>query len=210
MKPTVILFALCIWTFASGCNKKLEPPPGGAPARTAVQLPPSAQLDPGRIRLIPQSQSLWCWAASAQMVLSYLGEQVEQCKLANEERILLSADCCPLNPSCNKSKWPDLLFKNRTIPYQRSQWKMPLSLQALEYQIAITKSPVIFTWIWNQGDAHMMVAVGYKPIEGDEWIDVLNPLPENVGNHETISYDEYVSGDDHSHSIDYYGFAQRP
>jgi hypothetical protein len=209
MKSTIVLFVLFASTFASGCGKKLEPP-GGQPSSTAVVLPASANLDPARIQLMPQSQSNWCWAASAQMVLQYFGEQVEQCKLANEERISLTADCCPLNPSCDKSRWPDLLFKNRTIPYQRTAWKAALPLQTLQFQIAIKKSPVIFTWIWIKGDAHMMVATGYRPVGGDTWIDVLNPLPENVGNHEIISYDEYVSGDDHFHSVDYYDFGQRP
>jgi hypothetical protein len=50
----------------------------------------------------------------------------------------------------------------------------------------------------------MMVAVGYKTVDDTTWVEVDNPDPVGEGNREFIVYDEYVSGADHTHWMDYY------
>jgi hypothetical protein len=197
----------------SGCKKeaKLEKatkPPGGSSAEVAVAPPPvQASLDLTRIRLIPQEQSQWCWAASSEMVLLYLLQvDTSQCKLANETKIA-AQDCCPKNPNCDLAVYPDVLFRNRKVSFRSFGDALPLS--RLENEIAQNR-PVAFSWNYNRGGAHMMVAIGYKTEGGDTLVDALDPLPENKGRHKVLTYDEYVSSETYTHDIDYYGFVKTP
>lgn len=50
----------------------------------------------------------------------------------------------------------------------------------------------------------MMVATGYVTIDGVNYVSVNNPWPPNVGDLYTKTYDDYVSGSDHTHWDDYY------
>jgi hypothetical protein len=65
-------------------------------------------------------------------------------------------------------------------------------------------TPFTFTWHWVDGGGHMMVATGYRTVNGVNYILVNNPLAVNVGSAQIITYDEYVAGDDHTHWNDYY------
>lgn len=158
-------------------------------------------------KLIPQEQSQWCWAASSEMVLLYLLQvDVPQCKLANEVNIA-AQDCCPANPNCDSAVYPDVLFTNRHVKFV--PLGNALSLPQLENEIASNR-PVAFSWNYNRGGAHMMVAVAYKAGNGETLIDALDPLPEKKGRHKVLTYEEYVSSETYTHDIDYYGFATTP
>jgi Papain-like cysteine protease AvrRpt2 len=203
----IVAIGLC-----GGCKKSEAPKatraPGGAPLSVSIPAPPSqASLDLSRIRLIPQEQSQWCWAASSEMVLLYLLQvDVRQCKLANEEN-LAAQDCCPSNPNCDTSAYPDVLFSNRKVKF--ASLGNALSLLQLENEIS-SQRPVAFSWNYNEGGAHMMVAVAYKAAGGETLIDALDPLPEKKGRHKVLTYEEYVSAETYTHDIDYYGFSTRP
>ena len=55
---------------------------------------------------LPQQASNWCWAASGQMTMRYLGHDVAQCTEANNRFGLTS--CCQSNGgSCNNGGWPE-------------------------------------------------------------------------------------------------------
>jgi len=52
----------------------------------------------------------------------------------------------------------------------------------------------------------MQLAYAYKVVDGEMWISVLDPLSERT----TISYEEYVQSEDHTHTLDYYAFRSHP
>jgi hypothetical protein len=69
------------------------------------------------LRYSPQARDRWCWAASSEMVLEFLGEQSAracQCRLA--QAVLGSTNCCAGPASCvpsadasvrcNEPRWP--------------------------------------------------------------------------------------------------------
>jgi Peptidase_C39 like family len=171
-------------------------------------LPDHASLDLTLIPLYPQKLDQWCWAASAQMVLKYRNKDVAQCTQANYRK-LSAKDCCPANPTCNKTGWPDIALERNETDYSRLRGQA-LSLEALEEQIAIKKNPVIFSWKWTQGKGHMMVAVGYHTVQKDVYIDILDPWAPNVGgSRKTVSYREYDSNDGHEHWDDFYDFRKK-
>jgi hypothetical protein len=204
-----MVFALAL---VGGCKKTEAPKatraPGGKPAEIAIPAPPSqATLNLARIRLFPQQQSQWCWAASSEMVILYLLQvDVPQCKLANEEKIA-AQDCCPENPDCDSSQYPDVLFANRHVRFVPLADALPLV--KLQNEI-VSNRPVAFSWNYNRGGSHMMVAIAYKTANGETLIDALDPLPEKKGRHKVLTYDEYVSTENYTHNIDYYGFTATP
>ncbi len=161
------------------------------------------------VTLHPQETPMWCWAASAQMVMDYLGHDKSQCEQANQ--ILGRNDCCnlPVPNDCDISKWPE--FDKYSFSYSRTN-SAALSWGELKAEICANEDcggrPFCFTWIWSGGGAHMMVAFGYKttsPTTGEtEWVEVYDPTPVNVGAYSLITYRAYVSDVDHNHGDDFY------
>src|SRR6476659_5029294 len=58
------------------------------------------------VPLHAQQTSMWCWAASGQMVMNFLGGSVVQCDEANKE--FSRIDCCnnPTPGACVQGGWP--------------------------------------------------------------------------------------------------------
>src|SRR5262245_11148967 len=52
-----------------------------------------------------QEQSNWCWAASGQMIMNFLGVNVTQCQEANQRSG--RTDCCSNPGGCNFTGWPE-------------------------------------------------------------------------------------------------------
>jgi hypothetical protein len=185
-------------------------PPGAAPSgspRGLLVLPLKASLDAARLHKYDQLQTNWCWAASAQMTIEYLKPQAktEQCRIAGEELGPIGApfNCCPLIANCNVPKWPQQVFHDRQITYAVNQGA--LTEDELKRQI-VAGSPVMFSWNWTRGNAHIQVAVAYNVIDGESFISVLDPLSLKT----TIPYSEYDKSEDHTHSVDYYAFEVQP
>jgi hypothetical protein len=160
-------------------------------------LDPS-NTNPLPVNLYPQETDMWCWAASGQMIMSYLEGFVSQCEQANQ-RFGLS-DCCnrPTPAACIRGGWPE--FEKYGFSYNTGG---ALSWTNLKAQID-SRRPFVFTWEWTGGGKHMMVSTGYKVISGQNWVSILDPWAPNVGSQRDILYTEYVSGTDHTHSLDYY------
>jgi hypothetical protein len=173
-------------------------------ARTGCEPPAASALS---VTLRPQETEKWCWAASAQMVMEYLGKQVEQCKQANDR--LNRNDCCknPTPRDCIKGNWPD--FKKYGFTFQQTT-NAPLSWTTLKVQLAPNScagTPFAFTWQYpNNGGGHMMVATGYfTDVDGKRYVFVNNPWETNIGDTQTIQYEVYVAlPGDHTHWDDFY------
>jgi Papain-like cysteine protease AvrRpt2 len=175
-----------------------------APGKKTAEcpLPDSATLAVG---LNSQELNNWCWAASGQMVMKSLGQDVSQCSQANDEFQLTS--CCPsavAGDDCDQSGWPE--FAKHQIRFQRTSGT-PLSFVELQKQIACRKRPVAFSWRWVGGGGHMMVAIGYAVIDGTRYVEVNDPWKPNRGSHYFITYEEYSDApNNHKHWDDFFEF----
>ena len=159
----------------------------------------SAKILP--VPLKPQETNMWCWAASGQMIMNYLGATgVTQCDQANRE--LGRTDCCasPTPSACVKGGHTQFDQYNFDLDYADGA----LSFSALSSEIDANR-PVEFAWSWTGGGGHVMVAVGYTTINNVNYVYDQNPWPPNQGvNHELLTYSRYVSDTDHTHQDDAY------
>jgi hypothetical protein len=176
-----------------------------------------------------QETSEWCWAASGEMVMEYLGGQnpreVPQCYEANEEFGRTDCCTCPTPAACVNPGWPQFdtwNFNSTTTPSGTA-----LSWSQVMGQIN-NNQPFVFAWAWNGGGGHAMVAKGYFNFDllglSWNWIWVDNPWPPqgrcgpggNVsgpfgGDIEVDTYAEFVGGPgyDHTHMADIYNVSYK-
>jgi hypothetical protein len=166
--------------------------------------------NPGNIGSVPvtldgQQTGLWCWAASGQMTMNYIhpASNVQQCDEANNQ--FGRSDCCnsPVPNACVNGGWPEYSkYKFSATTTSNA----PLTWDQIKNEIYCSKRPFAFSWHWNGGGGHMMVATGYVTIDGTNYVSVNNPLPVASGAQEVYTYDKYVGGPsyDHTHWNDYY------
>jgi hypothetical protein len=163
------------------------------------------------VALRPQEASLWCWAASGQMVMEALHHGQSQCAQVN--RRLGRSDCacnqCSAGPTsldCDQNGWPEFGRYGFTSRHTRDA---PLSWDTLKEQVSDEPScrnkPFAFTWRWPGGGGHMMVANGYRVVDGERYVSVLDPWAPCHGDESLFTYDYYVAlPGDHTHWDDYY------
>ncbi len=165
--------------------------------------PPTMTLP---VSLLPQETSMWCWAASGEMCMEFFGANITQCDQANQR--FGRTDCCgtPVPAGCVVGGWPEF---NKYGFTASNTSDAALSWKQITKQIFCKKKPFAFTWHWTGDGGHMMVARGYRTVDGVNWIERNNPLPVSVGTTDFITYDNYVSGSDHTHWDDYYDITKR-
>ncbi len=167
-----------------------------------------------------QETSEWCWAASGETIMNYLGPtEVKQCYEANAE--LGHDDCCscPTPASCVQAGWPQ--FDHYGYTSTSTSWGTALSFDQLKAEIDADR-PFLFSWAWNGGGAHAMVAKGYVVERlffiDMEWVVADNPWPpvgrcdpaansgDTGGNLDFDTYAAFVGGPgfDHTHGADVY------
>lgn len=166
----------------------------------------------------PQESPNWCWAASAQMVMHAQGTDVKQCQQLNRlhDRRDCPCDRCSGGQSvaCNWGGEPDF----DTFGFECKRRKGALSWNDLKRQLSSTcfHAPVAFGWKWTDaahGMRHMMVAYGYEEVDGMRWVLIVNPLhplQSCTPQIERITYEEYVSGSDHVHTLDLHNVRPKP
>lgn len=169
----------------------------------------------------PQETQNWCWAASGEMIMAYLGKSVSQCSQANDR--FGRTDCCNIdlcpsptepptfdaNGNCNNCAcggWPE--FDKHGIEFKTTS-DAALSWAAVRQQLSSEKScrktPFAFSWHWPGGGGHMMVAKGYVTLAGVDYVAILDPWAPCTGDERIITYAEYVAvAGDHTHWNDYY------
>jgi Papain-like cysteine protease AvrRpt2 len=155
---------------------------------------------------LPQQASNWCWAASGEMTMKFLGADVGQCTEANN-RFALTTCCNNNSGSCNNGGWPEYPKYGFTSTQTADT---ALTWAQVQSQIYCSNKPVAFSWHWTGGGGHMMVLKGYLTVEDVQYVDVDDPEPFTdlttlSGGTETImTYARYVSDTDHTHWNDYY------
>jgi hypothetical protein len=99
------------------------------------------------VTLRPQQTSMWCWAASGQMVMEFVepSQAPSQCEQANNR--FGYSDCCssPTPAHCVKGGWPE--FGKYGFSYKTTSWS-PLTPTQLRSEL-IGQRPVAFSWHWN-------------------------------------------------------------
>lgn len=158
----------------------------------------------------PQETGMWCWAASGQMVMHYLGNNVPQCTQANNR---FNRNDCPCaqctspvsNPPCVIGGWPEL--DKYGFTFERTS-DTALSWAALRKELSqrsyCGKRPVAYTWHWNGGGGHMMVATGFVTVDGTDYVAITDPWAPCTGDTRLITYAAYVSGTGYTHWDDFY------
>jgi hypothetical protein len=158
------------------------------------------------VPLRPQETGMWCWAASGQMCMEYLGTTVQQCDEANREFGL--TDCCdnPVPNACINGGWPE--FDKYGFTFTRTS-HAAVGWSDMQQEISCNSRPIAFSWAWTSGGGHMMVAVGYVVIAGTNYVAINDPWAPGVGDQRVITYQEYVSGSDHNHWDDFYHIVKK-
>ena len=150
---------------------------------------PPTTLD---VSLDPQLENNWCWAASGEMIMSYLGTTVPQCAQANYS--VGRTDCCT-NPAsasnateCDQGGWPAWGYWG----FNATLTGTALSFAQLQAEFAANR-PVGFAWAWDSGGGHYMVATGASTDEDNvQYVSFNNPWAPNVGDQVTLTYEEWV------------------
>jgi hypothetical protein len=161
--------------------------------------------------LRPQQTEMWCWAASAQMCMEFIGNTtVAQCRQASNEFGVQGCCNSPTPIPCVDGGWPE--FPKYGFTSLRTQ-DAGLSWEELVGEIDANR-PIAFSWHWlvDGADAggHMMVAHGYSEVAGARLVHVADPWAPNVGDQYTISYDVYLAAPGHRHWDDFYEIRQAP
>ena len=178
----------------------MSPGTPAASARQRIRIAPNATCTPYAELPVPlegQQQSNWCWAASAQMIMEYHGVTVPQCVQANDA--LGRSDCCGGSPPsvCNTTGWPSF----GTYGFLYTTTIGPFTLDEIAEEIGCRERPIAFTWAWDGGGGHMMVAFGF---DESGWVLIHDPLPVGYGSTSAITYSAYFDGPGYIHNIDYF------
>ena len=140
-----------------------------------------------------QAGSKWCWAACAEMILVFLNadpEKVSQCVQVSDK---LEMTCCgaAAPDACDQADgFPDFLRYGFTC---ETTDETALTFEQIRDQID-RKKPVGFSWHFEDGTGHMLVAAGYKISSGKKKVWVLDPARGPGGAWKL--YDYYDQGGD--------------
>jgi hypothetical protein len=173
------------------------------PGPTVCTPPASYSL---AVPLRGQETNVWCWAATTEMCLDFLGTNVSQCDCAN--KYTSRSDCCnsPTPGPCVTTGWP--VFGAYGYTFSQTS-NTALSFDQIKDQTYCKKKPVAFIWWWTGGGGHIMVAKGYKTQGGTNYVHMNDPWPPNVGTISYITYAHYVSqAGSHTHGDDFYNLTK--
>ncbi len=150
-----------------------------------------------------QEQNQWCWAASSQTIMEYLGTWVSQCNQATYLKGLSSGYCCsyPSSSACNGSGASISGMSNNLAHWGfTNTWtNSSLSFTQLRGEIESNR-PFNADITWTGGGGHALVVYGYDcPNSGVYWTDPWNQSWGSDGyssyNYATYSY--FLSASDH-------------
>jgi papain like cysteine protease AvrRpt2 len=172
---------------------------------------PSAVIGSQPVPITGQHTSMWCWAASGEMTMNFLGASpgVVQCDEANKR--FGKTTCCntPTPGDCVVGGWPEYDKYGFTASTTADA---PLTWDQIRDQIYCKHKPVAFSWHWSGGGGHMMVLTGYAAIAGQQYVVINDPLPwaaTGGGSQRASLYTEYVSGTGYTHWNDYYDITKK-
>lgn len=159
-----------------------EPPPEGnrdsrtkrAPMGTALQpdfIVPTqysrtsetqCAADKNMTRAVAQETGVWCWAASAEGVMSFHDRELPQCETVTRVKAGDARDpngsplCCKdkWNGRCQRNGWTHEIFDKYHIAYK--WWDMPFSQDAIRTEIC-RHGPFSYSIAYEEGGGHTFV-----------------------------------------------------
>lgn len=192
-------------------------PPGAA----STAEPPATSRPDVEYKMLPvtlegQETNLWCWATSGEMIMAAMGHPVTQCSQATERYgKKKDVNCCGLvsklsqdaKSVCVRGGWPQFSawgFESKNTKNDCEDTDhCALSWEDLVAEIDGDR-PVAFSWRYEGGGGHMMVASGYVLIPpAGRYVVIDDPWPPHSGDSELITYERYVDGT-YQHWRDYY------
>jgi hypothetical protein len=126
------------------------------------------------VSLHAQETELWCWAATGQMTMEFLGKPVSQGEQADLK--FKRHDCCdhPIPRPCEQGGSVTLSPFGFTFDMSTP----PLSEQEIVRQIHVLRKPIPFAWQFPGGGGHASLVVGYaKAPDGKFLVECLDPWP---------------------------------
>ena len=161
MRPQLWLCGAIV-SLACGAGPSLSDEIGPGNANPACRPADTSSL---QVTLRAQQADNWCWAASGQMIMEYLGQSVAQCLQANNR--LHRTDCCnrPVPKECDKGGWPEFDkygYTARTTNNAPLPWvDVRAQLSPKDPKSPCRFTPFAFSWEWDDepGFGHMMVAM---------------------------------------------------
>lgn len=145
----------------------LEPAIAAAPDK-----PPDRCTLPVVLRA--QETELWCWAATGQMTMEFLGKPVSQGEQADLK--FQRNDCCqhPIPSPC--ARGGSVTLSPYGFAFEMSN--QPLSEEELVRQIHALRKPIPFAWQFPGGGGHASLVVGYaRQPDGTLLVECLDPWP---------------------------------
>ncbi len=140
--------------------------------------PRSKRLGQAPLDIAPimQLQTNWCWAACAQMVTAYYGNDLAaQCDFANWN---FSQNSCCVNGATAACDRPS---SDPRITAVFSHWGInstyafaQVSYTAIQEQISVGH-PVEIGWAWGQGGGHVVLLVGSTIIGNGQYVYINDP-----------------------------------
>ena len=134
------------------------------------------------VPLIGQEASLWCWAASGQMVMQYFTVSIRQCSQAG---VYFRRECCsqPTPHECTE-KGGKVIINHYGFTYTPPSEIIRLSESQIATQVYSRREPwIINPYRRNPQWGHVLVAVGYDSFEdierGGLLIGINDPWPKN-------------------------------
>ncbi|MBV9123045.1 MAG: C39 family peptidase [Planctomycetes bacterium] len=175
----------------------------------------------------PQEHDNWCWAASGQMVMEYLGDPSKdytQCAQVDKKLNKQGACSPPTGDPFQQWRqiydvtgWPQFDQFGFTAKSTESRPDKFLSWQEIKQQIQ-SKRPFCFTIEWLQLGGHMVVVRGYRVSGGDREVLIYDPYPPKIGRDDIhIPYEIFCDNPEglsgyapYHHWRDYYDITKAP
>src|SRR5260221_4789846 len=137
---------------------------------------PSAVLGSQPVPITGQHTDMWCWAASGEMTMNFLGASpaVVQCDEANKR--FGKTNCCnsPTPAECIVGGWPEYSKYGFTAVHTSDA---ALTWDQVRDQIYCRKEPFAFSWHWSGGGGHMLVVNGNAVVARPPDVLINNPPP---------------------------------
>jgi len=152
---------------------------------------------------VQQEQTNWCWAGTAQAILSFHSVSETQCNMANY--VFSLTTCCtnPTSTSCNQGTYnsqQSSLYSH--FGFTNTAINTYLSFQQVQSEINANR-PFKFGWSWTSGGGHAMAVRGYDST--NSYVYYMDPW---TGEYKTITYSAAVSASDHTWSSTIYNIHQ--
>jgi hypothetical protein len=140
--------------------------------------------------------SKWCWAATAQMIMSYWGDYQPQCRMVNVLTYGYQSMCagpgCSGGYDCNWGGDPGNLFGFYGYHFSMTpQWNA-LSFAQIQNEVSWGR-PWAHLVYYVGGNTHWEVGTDWYHWAGTNWVVINDPEPEGQGSQYAETYSDYVS-----------------